>query len=73
MHPKMKCAGGTGMPFRRFGWGSSAVPPCVPAAEGRIGHYHVIAVFLLNVGEALRERVGVNDVGRLQCHAGSCS
>ncbi len=34
------------------------------AAEGRIGQHDVIAVLLLNVGEVLRERVGVDDVRR---------
>jgi len=32
------------------------------AAEGWIGHHHLIAVLLLNVGEVLRERIGVDDV-----------
>jgi hypothetical protein len=36
-----------------------------PAAEGGIGHHHVEAVFLLNIGEVFGERVGVDDVGRL--------
>ena len=35
------------------------------AAEGRIGQHHVVAVLLLNVGEVLGERVGVDDVRRL--------
>ena len=35
------------------------------AAEGRIGQHHVEAVLLLNVGEVLGERVGVDDVRRL--------
>src|SRR5450755_1065620 len=35
------------------------------AAEGWIGEHHVIAVLLLNVGEVFGERVGVDDVGRL--------
>jgi hypothetical protein len=35
------------------------------AAEGRIGQDHVEAVLLLNVGEVLGQRVGVDDVRRL--------
>ena len=35
------------------------------AAEGRIGEHHVVAVLLLNVGEVFGERVGVDDVRRL--------
>ena len=35
------------------------------ATEGRIGHHYVVAVLLLNVGEIFRERVGVEDVGRV--------
>ena len=35
------------------------------AAEGRIGQHHVVAVLLLNVGEVLGERVGVDDVRRV--------
>ena len=35
------------------------------AAEGRIGHHHIDAIFLLNVGEVFGEGVGVDDVGRL--------
>ena len=34
------------------------------AAEGRIGHHHLVAVLLLNVGQVFGERVGVDDVGR---------
>lgn len=34
------------------------------AAERRIGHDHVNAVFLLNVSQVFGERVGVDDVGR---------
>ena len=32
------------------------------AAEGRIGQHHVVAVFLLNIGEVFGQRVGVDDV-----------
>jgi len=35
------------------------------AAEGRIGHYDLDAVFLLNVGKVFGERIGVDYVGRL--------
>ena len=35
------------------------------AAEGRIGQHHVVAVLVLNVGEVLGQRVGVDDVRRL--------
>ena len=35
------------------------------AAEGRIGHYHLVAILLLDVSEVLRKRVGMDDVGRL--------
>jgi hypothetical protein len=34
------------------------------ATERRIGNDHVVAVFLLHVGQVFGERVGVNDVGR---------
>ena len=33
------------------------------AAERGIGHHDVVAVFLLYVGDVLRQRVGVDDVG----------
>ena len=32
------------------------------AAEGRIGHHHVVAILFLNVGEVFGEGVGVDDV-----------
>ena len=35
------------------------------AAEGWISQHHVVAILLLNVGEVFRERVGVDDVRRL--------
>src|ERR1019366_1043596 len=35
------------------------------AAEGRIGQHHVVAVLFLYVGEVLGERIGVDDVGRI--------
>ena len=34
------------------------------AAEGRVGHDNFHAIFLLNVGEILGKRVGVDDIGR---------
>jgi len=35
------------------------------AAEGWIRHHHFVAIFLLYIGEVFAERVGVDDVGRL--------
>ena len=35
------------------------------AAKGRIGQHDMVAVFLLNVGEVFRERIGMDDVRRV--------